>query len=398
MTLSLLIPQEALDQVMKRLGKIARTAGVQMEILPGTTTLIDDKRVLVCSRLSIGAMPSVSGYEFAARIEHTKDGNVIVRGPGETHDFDLHWRAAPPNCDHCKTRRSRKETFLVRQHGIGLLQIARNCLADFLMVSPTQIVAIAEFVKALGGELDDERWGSYGGSWEVAPLAYVACAVSSIERHGFRKSDSDGPTRASADFISGRMPSGDQNRERWLEEQPTEAQIEKAKLIAAWLLSLQESDLASEYLWNLHLAMKQPGCGKHRGLLASAPVAYDRAQGNAVKKKLEVQKRAVAATGFAVEEGFIFQGEVELIRQIIVPGAFGSKAICIFRSDSGHEIKWAASGDAPREIGQRYTIKGRCKKHETYKGVSQTVLSRVSWKGFQGMQNHEGNRPEEKSA
>ncbi len=395
MTLSLLVPQEALPKVQKRLDKLARSAGTTIEEIPGLTTLIADKSTLVCARLGIGPMPRVSGYEFAAKIEHTPSGNVISRAPSETVDLDAEWRHKSPHCDHCGKHRSRKETFLLRQHGIGLLQIGRNCLADFLMGDPTAIVAAAEFVRALGEEASDERWGSYGGFWEVSPVAYVACAVSSIERYGFRKSGEPGSTRIDADFLAGRRPSDYNARKLWDEGQPSEAQVARAKAIAEWVLTLSESELRSEYLWNLQLAMKLPSASKHAGLLASAPPAYDRAMGNAVKLKLVAQKRAAAAPGYAVEEGFIFEGECELIRLNIIAGAYSSRAICTFRAASGHEIVWFASGRAPTEIGARYHVKGRCKKHETYKGTTQTVLARVRWKGWQGMQNHEGNRPTE---
>ena len=56
-----------------------------------------------------------------------------------------------------------------------LMQIGRNCLADFLMVDPAQMIALAELVRAVSDEMSDEHWGgSYGGFWEVAPVAYLA--------------------------------------------------------------------------------------------------------------------------------------------------------------------------------------------------------------------------------
>jgi hypothetical protein len=368
MTLSILVPQEALAKVQTRLDKLARTAGVAITEIPGTTTLIKDKRVLTCSRLTIGALPSVFGYEFAARIEHTKEGNVIARGPDETQDLDAAWRTAAPLCAHCGKQRHRKETFLLRQYGVALIQIGRNCLADFLMADPSKMVALAELVKAVGEECDDEHWSRYSGYREVSPVAYVACAVSSIDQDGFRKSSEDRATRWSAEFLSQPCPGDRKSAERWKAGQPTEAQIEKAKCIAEWVLTLSEVDLRSEYLWNLHLAMKQPGVGKHAGLLASAPPAYDRAMGIVLAKRAE-KKGVVPAQGY------------------IIGRDYGSIAICTFRSDAGHEIVWFASGHCPGSavyganvIGQRYQIKGRCKRHQERQGVTQTILSRVTWK------------------
>ncbi len=379
MTLSLLVPQEALPKVYKRLDKLARSAGVLCEEIPGTTTLIDGARVLTCARITIGDLPAVGGYEFAARIEHTKDGNVVVRGPAETQDLDESWRTAEPLCSHCSKKRLRKETFLLRQYGVALLQIGRNCLADFLMTDPSRMVALAELVKAIREESDDEHWGSYGGYWEVAPVAFVACAVASTERYGFKKSSEENSTRQHAEWLSGPPPG--ETYEQWKKEQPTEDQIECAHQIVAWAATPGES--ASEYRWNLSLAVKQPGIGKHAGLLASAPSSYFRELGRELGKKAPAPR----PDGYAVaEKGDVFKGEVTLIRHYLQADDkwSTSKAICTFRTDDGHEIVWYASGIAPKPdmIGMRFQVKGRCKRLSEARGnyCRQTVLARVTWK------------------
>jgi hypothetical protein len=379
--LSLLIPQETLPKVLKRLGKLAKTAGVTLEELPGTTTLIKGAKILTCSRVTIGDLPSTGGYDFVAKIEHLKEGNVISRAPSETLSLEHEWRTAEPHCEHCEVKRNRKETFLLRQHQIRLMQIGRNCLADFLLTNPARLVAQAELVRAVGGELDDEHWGSYGGYWAVSPVAYIACAVASTERHGFIKSGDPGrSTRIDADWLSG---GGLGDRKAWLEEQPTEDQIECAHQILAWAANPGEN--ASEYRWNLALAVKEHTVRKHEGLLASAPAAYFRELGRELARK---QKTPIPRPeGYAVEQGEVFKGEVELIRHYLYASdnKWGSmKAICTFRTDAGHELVWFASGIAPKPdmIGMRFQIKGRCKKHEPAKGqfYQRAVLSRVTWK------------------
>lgn len=372
MALSLLIPQEALPKVLKRLDKLARTAGVLIEEVPGTTTLIKGTQVLTCARVTVGEMPSVGGYEFAARIEHGKDGNVIARGPSETESLDVSWRTAEPHCEHCGTKRKRKETFLLRQYGMRLMQIGRNCLADFLMTDPSKMIAAAELVKAVAGEMSDEYWGGYGGFWEVAPIAFLAAAVATTERDGFvKKSEADGIRRVSTATRASMICRGDG-------EPPNEDHIETAHAVLAWASSPGENP--SEYAWNLSLAVKQPGVGKHEGILASAPAAYNKFLGKEVEKKLA----PVRPEGFAVEKGEVFKGEVTLVRHYLAESDWGSKAICTFRTDDGHELVWFASGIAPKPDmqGMRFQIKGRCKKlqdaHRNF--PRQAVLARVTWK------------------
>lgn len=380
MTLSLLVPQEALPKVLKRLDKLARTAGVPIEEIPGTTTLIKGARVLTCARVTIGDLPSVGGYEFVARIEHGENGNIIARAPRETEAIDRGFRTVGGFCEHCNTKRRRKETFLLRQYGMRLMQIGRNCLADFLMTDPSKMVALAELVKAVAGEMSDEYWGGYGGFWEVAPLAFIACAVASTERDGFvsTKSEFKTPTRAIAHFLSQPCSSSELYAE-WLAGQPNEDHIETAHAVIAW--AANPGGDASEYAWNLSLAVKQAGVGKHEGLLASAPAAYNRFLGKQVEKKIAPAN----PEGFAVEKGEIFKGEVTLTRHYLHHDErFDTcKAICTFRTDDGHELVWFATGIAPKPDmqGMRFQIKGRCKKlqdaHRNF--PRQAVLARVTW-------------------
>ena len=84
-------------------------------------------------------------------------------------------------------------------------------------------------------------------------------------------------------------------------------------------------------------------------------------------------------------KGDVFKGEVTLIRHVLYASdnKWGTmKAICTFRTDAGHELTWFASGVAPKPDmqGMRFQIKGRCKKHEEFKGVKRAVLARVTWK------------------
>lgn len=380
MTLSILIPAEVEQKVTRRLAKLAKTAGTTVTLIGGMTTLVQDKRVLACHRVTVGELPRVAGWGFVAKLEHLEAGNVVSRGPAELEaELDVAWRTAKGRCEHCKTARYRRETFLLRSEAGVIVQIGRNCLADFIGVDASRLVAQAEFVSEVYGEMDEERWGGYGGYWVVAPLAYIACAVSSTELYGFVKSTEDGSTRAHVDFLSGLPPKTAENYKRWLEEQPTDAQVLRAQEICAWI---QDEDVSgsSDYLWNLRLSIAERGVGKHGGLLASAPSSYNRALGIKVQAKLKGQ---AAADGYAVAEGEVFKGEALLIRRVDIESDFGRKAICVFRATSGHEIVWYCSGEAPTlDHSPRYQIKGRCKKHETRNGLTQTVLSRVSFKAI----------------
>lgn len=379
MSQSILIPASHVEKVLKRLGKIAKSAGITIEHIAGSTTLQDeDGRTMICARYTVGEMPKLAGFAFVARIQHQDGGNIVARAPFEAHDLDVKYRTITNTCSHCNKSRGRKETFILRTPEGELIQIGRNCLADFLMVSPTQIVAAAEFVHAVEGMRDDEEsWGSNGG-WDCLPLKFLASAISSIEHDGFIKAGEGGidnpPTKESAAFIAGPKPWHPISAAVWSKRQPTDAHKAKAALVLEWCQAIN-ANTQSEYLWNLRIASMQKGVGKNGGLLASAPSSFDRE----LSKKAEVKATGITS-GFVQKEGEVWTGPAVLVRRNVIESQYGATAICTFRTDDGHEVVWFASGKSPTEIGKRYDMKGRVKRCENRKGVDQTIIASASFK------------------
>lgn len=376
MSQSILIPAAHTEKVLKRLGKIAKSAGITIEHIAGTTALQDGNgRSIACARYTVGEMPRLAGYAFVARIQHQEGGNIVARAPFEAHDLDVKFRTITNTCSHCNKSRGRKETFVLRTPEGELIQIGRNCLADFLMASPNQIVAAAEFVHAVEGARDDEEsWGSAGGGWDCLPVKFVACAISAIEQYGFVKAaEGDMPTKDYAAFLAGPKPFG-LSAERWTAHQPTEAHQAKAAEVLAWCQAIG-SNVQSEYLWNLHIASKQTGVGKNGGLLASAPSAFSREE----SKRAEFKANGIAK-GFVQAEGEVWEGAATLTGRNVIESQYGAKVICTFRTDDGHVVVWFATGKCPGVVGTRYELKGRVKKCDNYKGVDQTIIARASFK------------------
>ena len=374
-TRSLLIPLGAADKVLRHLTKLAKTCGTEVTRIAGTTVLTHPEGTggIECARVTVGVLPRVEGYELVATLEHLEAGNVVSYAPGEA-ELGEEWRTCASYCAHCKTERRRKETFLVRTPAGEILQIGRNCLADFLTASPVRFIALAELVRSIGG--GDLGWGAGARDYYLPETKqFLACAVSAIEHHGFRKSGMDAPTKQRAMFLAMPKPKGS-NAEIWREEQPTAAHHAEAEAILAWA---QTATPSSDYLWNLRLALGERLVGHHVGLIASAPPAYQRALGIQVKERAARAGKKDYEPGHVAPKGEVFQGEATLEGIVEIANDWGGKSLCRFRTESGHQVVWFASGKAPRTIGNRYQIKGRVKACETFRGVDQTVLQRVSF-------------------
>lgn len=82
--------------------------------LKGIMEHYQDEVVVLVHHVSIQhPVVKVAGWEFVASIEHTEEGNVIHNISGE--DLPAKYRASDAYCDHCKTRRNRKGTFVLKR-------------------------------------------------------------------------------------------------------------------------------------------------------------------------------------------------------------------------------------------------------------------------------------------
>lgn len=94
------------------------------------------------------------------------------------------------------------------------------------------------------------------------------------------------------------------------------------------------------------------------------------------------QKQGVAVTsaptpdaGHVGTEGQRLTLLVQVTKIFDRDGQYGTTRFTIMRDDVGHVFTWRASNER-LDVGDRVTIMGSVKRHDTYRGVSQTVLTR----------------------
>lgn len=73
----------------------------------------------------------VNGWKFVATIDHTEKGNVIRKISDEVEIPDK-YRTAEPVCEHCNSKRHRKDTYIVYNEDTGeFKQVGSTCLCEF---------------------------------------------------------------------------------------------------------------------------------------------------------------------------------------------------------------------------------------------------------------------------
>lgn len=135
-----------------------------------------------------GEAPQLAGWEFCAVIEPMGQANIlrVVPGVGELPEK---YRTASNDCDHCQTRRRRKETYVVRETATGIYkQVGSTCIRDFLGgVTPDQIFASLEIILSAVACFGDpnEFDGLVSRNSGYNPEDFLAVSSAIINKDGY---------------------------------------------------------------------------------------------------------------------------------------------------------------------------------------------------------------------
>lgn len=386
-TASILVPATLAAAVTKRLLRLSSKCGVELHFPQGTTLLfrrdengkIDTTRAIDCARITVGELPSTNGYTFVGKLLHTSAGNIIALVPSEQGtETPETWRTCKATCDHCNTTRRRSETFIVRCPDGAIKRVGSNCLADFLARDATSFLALSAFQDAIR-ESNEGDWNepSFGGEWLPTTAHYLACAVSLISTVGFFKRGSDVQCTAdAAASLAGRCPVDGQAARAWRAAQPTAEHTARAAEVLAWISG---NDDRGDYMHNLRVASAQIVADrKMHGILASAPQAFNRAQGVLAERKA---RAAAPDAGHLGTVGDRLDLQVTIMGVKAFDSQWGSKRAISMRSDAGHEVITFTTGEGcgANDTGKTFMVRGTVKRHSTYRDKAQTELSRCAF-------------------
>lgn len=112
-------------------------------------------------------VPRVDGWTFVARLDHSQEAGTLIRMvPNAGVQLPERFRNCEPNCDHCKVRRQRRDTFVVCEDATGTFQqVGSTCLVDFFGHDVSKMAAFAEllsYATEAGRAFEEHDGGSYG--------------------------------------------------------------------------------------------------------------------------------------------------------------------------------------------------------------------------------------------
>lgn len=341
-----------------------------------------------------GETPVLGGYTLIARLDHGDDGlNIVNVSPSYDGDLDPKWRTATSYCDHCSTNRRRNSTFLLTcETEGGIKKVGRNCLADFCRTDSPESIADLWFSLTNDIEESDRCGGSQDTGDELALIAAVS--ASCISKDGWvskgRARESYDNLRATAEDVAAylytnRAKCSPKQREALAAYDPKPEHLDEAQDAIAWAQTLAEE--SSDYLANLYVLAARGHTTNYRqfGLAVSLIAAYRRHQERLAHRKAEIKAAAASEWQGAVKERL--RGIDVLVQRIITnDGYYGPTYIVGMADRDGNRYTTFASRNpslngSEVKQGDWVTIDGTVKRHETYKDIKQTTLTRVTFKG-----------------
>ncbi len=153
---------------------------------------------------------------------------------------------------------------------------------------------------------------------------------------------------------------------------PSDSDKARAQCALQWIRDLPDTAVTNDYLYNLKTVCSQVLIKyNHTGIAASLIAAYERAT--------QQQLERTSSQQASMHQGSV--GDKITVEHMLVTDCFESEGnygvtfIYQMKDSQGNCYTWFASNDV-LEKGETYTLKGTVKKHDTYKDIAKTVLTR----------------------
>lgn len=382
-----LIPEPNMERLTKKLTRIKNKCeryGLDYSFsVLGEEFHNEDGEIHKYFQIAVEGMAVLNGWRFVATIEH-KDGGNIIRQYDTAVEIPVKYRNAPPVCEHCNSKRRRRDTYIIQNEAGEFKQVGKSCLLDY--TSGLSAENVAAFME--GFDLEDYAapiggWKMYydvkeylSRAYEVtrifgfAPTSAMDSTVCMIYECDEIQHKGANPKIRSEVATAERMEAGRYN------PKSKEAQA-AAQNIIDWAKSFKDSETG--YLYNLSVLCSSDFVeGRDLGILASAPHSYNRAMEREEERKRREQKRKEEQErrGASQHMGTVGEKLEADVDSFTVLTSFSTQwgITIIYKFVSGgNTIIWKTSSELPKTVSH---ISGRVKEHSEFNGEKQTVLTR----------------------
>jgi hypothetical protein len=360
-----------------------------------------------------GVTPRVEGYVFIGKVQHTTGGeNILNIAPGSPiKNLPDIYRTAKAECDVCKEKRERFNTFILQleqedlqrfpdKKAHDLIQVGSACLHRFLPgISVDQLMNYAKLIEELrafrdgsGGEewdddsdYDAERGGPNPFRRHVNTETLLKYIALTYMARGEYVSKSKGgydkfPTAEEASSVM-----FDTKHQTWINDQARKNPAirnganDLAAKVIHWMKKMDFNELGrnspewANYFGNLNVVAHSSSMDiKNANYLGGVFQTYLRMEQEKEKSAAAQGKGYVGTVG----QRIAFNGTLRVKRPLPV-SHWGQSYLYVFEDMDKNNIKWITNKDMGFEVGQTYSMSGKVKVHEVDKWTKQptTVIT-----------------------
>lgn len=332
----------------------------------------------------------INDWEFVAGVEHTPAGNIYSKALTSV-EIPIRYRNTDScTCEHCNTKRIRKNTCIIRNTKTGeFKQVGNSCLNDFTHGMSASMVTWYASLKTIFKDAEEKPvsgWSRYQRYYDTKEfLQYTA---ETIRHFGYSKSDSTDSTKSRVqDFFDVRHG----NTKYWEQKEITRVKNlmeevgfnpdspEAVKMTEEALAWIAGQGATNDYLHNLKVVTSLKETNSSRfGLLVSLFPTYNRELEHQAKKKAEEEaenkSKHIGQIGDRVE---INVQSIKCLTSWESNFGYYPTITYIWKITDveGNVFTWKTSKGLD-ENNPPKTLKGTVKEHKEFRGVLQTELTR----------------------
>ena len=336
-----------------------------------------------------GEVPKINGWEFVGKLTHDGTGDYVTVLTAPTMEVPKKFRKSKGTCDHCKTARYRKDTFVISKKG-KFMEIGRSCLKDFFpTVNIEWVVNYFKYVDDMlkSGDFDDyyEDHGRNKKFRPTASLELILMVTNAVIRESgwmsgtavkkIRENDPDANVSATSWAVESVVALKCGLRMKYKDEEEL-VLTAKDEEIAPKVINFVRNEMYgdNDYVYNMKNFFSLDDVDlRYIPFIASAIPAYTRSLEKEAENKV---KKSVS--NYVGTVGEKITSDVEVTGSKYVKGFYGSSLLVKMVDDLGNTFTTFYSGyKFEPEIGDKLTIKGTVKAHKEFKGWKSTMLTRV---------------------
>lgn len=323
----------------------------------------------------------INDWQFVASVEHTEKGNIINR----VCDIEVPERyyTGKPVCEHCNSKRYRKNTYIVRNVTTGeFKQVGKSCLQDFTHGLSAEAAAsyISLYTCLITGEAPYEGCHIEHYIDINEALQFIA---ETINKFGYVRTQDH--VRSTAERAYDYYLTYNGRAHRYIRESCKQemqdvnfdhtapAVLDMVSKALDWVLAQDESN---NYMHNLKTVCSLPYVrSKNFGILASLFPSYNRELAYQAKKEAEAKERAEETTSEYV--GAIKDRITVSVSSITCVTSwatdFGITRIYKILGTDGNVYMWKTGNMLDDSVK---ALVGTVKAHNEFRGVKQTEITR----------------------